>query len=324
MSETKTEGKNASPTITLNNGNLMPQIGFGTFLAAVGEAGAAVKAALEAGYRHIDCAAVYGNEAELGEIFTEVFENKDNGINREDVFITSKLAPTEADPAKVKEALKKTLKDLKLDYLDLYLIHQPIPVEDDPTYDGKHFIVGKFKPCRKGFGLQDVWRAMEACQQDGLTKSIGVSNYNAQSLNDLFNYAKVQPAVLQIERHPYLSQKEIVAFCKTNGVAITNYAPLGAPGLFTGQEEPLLSNPRVLEITKKHNKTPAQVLIRWGIDTGTIVIPKSVKAHRIAENFNVLDFELSADDLSALDVLDRLDRNGRLFDQDWMGVPTFF
>lgn len=301
----------------------MPQVGFGTFLAAPGEAGDSVRAALQAGYRHIDCAAVYGNEAEIGTVFAEFFENKDSGIRREDVFITSKLPPPDADPAKVATALKKTLTDLKLQYLDLYLVHQPVPVKPNPNYDGKHRIIGKFFPVRSvGFGLQDIWREMEACHQQGLTKAIGVSNYNGQTLNDLFMYAKVFPAVLQIERHPYLSQADLVAFCKTYGVVVTNYAPLGAPGLYSGQDEPLLNNPVVLQIAKAHSKTAAQVLIRWGVDTDTIVIPKSVKPHRIAENFDVMDFKLTSDELAKLATLDK-GSAGRLFMQDWHTVPSF-
>lgn len=321
--ESKTGEQCTALAIKLNNGALMPQLGFGTFLAAQGEAGESVRCALEAGYRHIDCAAVYANEHEIGEVFKKVFNDPASGIKREHVFITSKLAPANADPAKVKAALQQTLKDLQLDYLDLYLVHQPVPVKLNPNYDGKHRIIGKFLPLRSvGFGLQDVWRAMEDCQEAGLARAIGVSNYNAQTLNDLFMYAKVAPSVLQIERHPYHAQSEIVAFCQANGVAITNYAPLGAPGLYgAGQTDPLLSNSTVIEVGKRHGKTSAQVLIRWGIDTGTIVIPKSVKPHRIAENFNVLDFKLTQEDLTELAALDR---RGRSFMQDWMGVPTFF
>jgi len=317
------ETKMGGPSIAVYTGAKMPQVGFGTFLSQPGEVGPAVREALKAGYRHIDCAEAYQNQKEIGEVFAEVFADASSGIKREDVWITSKLAPPMADPTKVRIALQTTLKDLQLDYLDLYLIHQPTPVEPDPTYDGKHRIIGKFMPLRsRGWGLQDVWRSMEAMQKDGLAKHIGVSNYAAQALNDLFMYARVAPAVLQIERHPYHSQKEILQFCKTNNVVVTNYSPLGAPGLplYSGQDAPLLSNPVVLELAKKHGKTAAQVLIRWGVDTGTTVIPKSVKAHRIVENFDVQDFALGEDDLAALA---GLSRQGRMFMQDWMGVPAF-
>lgn len=317
-----TENKNSDyPEYKLNSGNTMPALGFGTFLSAPGEVGPAVKAALLAGYKQIDCAAVYGNQKEIGDVFTEIFNDKSNGINREDIFITSKLAPFEARPGEIKDRLQETLKDLQLDYLDLWLIHQPTVVEDDPTYDGKHRIIGKFRPVRgQGWGLQDIWRGMEACQEAGLTKAIGVSNYNAQTLNDCLCYAKIAPAVNQIERHPYLAQPEMMAMCKANGVVVTGYAPLGAPGLFGASEQSVLSHDTITGLAKKHSKTAAQILIRWSIETGAVSIPKSVKTTRIQENFNVWDFKLSEEDLAEIA---KMDSGRRLFLQDWMGVPAF-
>lgn len=309
------------PVLKLNTGATMPMLGFGTFLSAPGEVADAVRAALKTGYKHIDCAAVYGNEKEIGAVFAEFFNNKESGIAREDIFITSKLWVADARPDTVLDCLKKTLADLQLDYLDLYLIHQPIIVEDDPTYDGKDRLVGKFRPVRQGWGLQDLWRKMEEAHGSGLTKAIGVSNYNVQTLNDCLMYAKTLPAVNQVERHPYLAQPELMKFCTENGIVTTNYAPLGAPGLFGEQKVPQLNHPVIGAVAAAHKKTPAQVLIRWGIDTGSIVIPKSVKEHRIQENFNVLDFALSPEELKAIATLDV---GGRSFMQDWMGVPTFY
>lgn len=315
--------KSEYPEYKLNTGATMPALGFGTFLSAPGEVGSAVKAALQAGYRQIDCAAVYGNQKEIGDVFTEIFNDKNSGIKREDIFITSKLAPFQARPdGEVKQRLQETLKDLQLDYLDLWLIHQPTVVEDDPTYDGKHRIIGKFRPVRnQGWGLQDIWRGMEECQTAGLTKAIGVSNYNAQTLNDCLSYAKIAPAVNQIERHPYLAQPEMLKMCQVNGVIVTGYAPLGAPGLFGGATEvALLQHDTITGLAKKYSKTAAQILIRWAMDTGTVTIPKSVKPSRIGENFTVLDFKLSDEDLAEIA---KMDCGKRLFAQDWMGVPAF-
>lgn len=316
------KSKPTYPTLKLNTGALMPVLGFGTFLAAPGEVGTAVREALKAGYLHIDCASAYQNQAEIGAVFTEVFNDPKSGIKREDVFITSKLFPNDARPGKVVDDLKKTLSELNLAYLDLYLVHQPILVEPNPNWDGKERIMGKFKPLRaQGWGLQDIWRGLEEGVTLGLTKAIGISNYNVQATNDCLCYAKIPPAVLQVERHPYLAQPELVKFCEQNEIVVTGYAPLGAPGLYGSTQEPLLSNSVVVQIAEKRKITPGQVLIRWGIDTGCIVIPKSVKPARIAENFAVLQFKLSEDELKALA---GLDRKGRLFLQNWMGVPTFF
>lgn len=173
-----------------------------------------------------------------------------------------------------------------------------------------------------GFGLQDVYRKLEAAYDDGLIKAIGVSNFNVQTLNDTLTYCRVPPAVNQIELNPYLSQPELRQFCADNNVTVTAYAPLGAPGLMEGKTDvPVLSNDTIVEIAKKHNKTPAQVLIRWAIEIGVAVIPKSVKDHRIAENFESASFELSKEEVEAIS---KLDKSLRLFKQDWMSVPLFF
>jgi len=301
----------------------MPALGFGTFLAGPGEVGASVRDALRAGYLHIDCASQYMNQAEIGAVFAEFFNDPKSGIKREDIFITSKLFPNDARPGSVVEDLKKTLADLGLDYLDLYLMHQPLIVEPNPTWDKKERIMGKYRPLRaQGWGLQDIWRGMEEGFALGLTKAIGVSNYNVQTLNDCLCYAKVPPAVLQIERHPYLQQAELVQFCHANDIIVTGYAPLGAPGLYGKTvKEPLLSNPVVVEIAEKRKVSPGQILIRWAIDTGCVTIPKSVKLARIQENLAVFGFRLSEEELAALGTLDC---KQRLFLQNWSGVPIFF
>jgi len=284
----------------------MPLVGLGTFQSKSGEVGTAVKKALEIGYRSIDCAAGYENEAEIGKALQEVFSQ--GKIKREDVFITSKLWAAKNDPAEVHDAIKQTLKDLQLDYLDLYLIHQPVPVDAKNGF--------KYKK-RTGYGLQDLWRAMEKVQKEGLTRSIGVSNYNSALISDIQNYAHVMPAVNQIERHPYCAQLDHNKFCKEIGITVTAYAPLGAPGSF---ESGVLDNSVIKDLSKKYNKTPAQIAIRWQMDSGVVVIPKSVHEERIKENFGVFDFSLTEDEVKQIN---GLDKNKRLFAQDWMGVPLF-
>eukprot|EP00457_Paulinella_chromatophora_P012415 gb/GEZN01012624.1/.p1 GENE.gb/GEZN01012624.1/~~gb/GEZN01012624.1/.p1 ORF type:complete len:338 (+),score=62.44 gb/GEZN01012624.1/:14-1027(+) len=304
------------PSITLNTGASMPQLGLGTYLSEPGEVGQAVRTALETGYRHIDCAADYENEAEVGVALASVF--KQGKIKRQDVFITSKLwvDVKDAGPGQVVKSLQKTLKDLQLDYLDLYLVHEPFILNKNAEGDSK--------PARAvGWGLQDVWRQMEQCQMEGLTKAIGVSNYNVQTLNDCLTYAKIPPAMNQIELHPYLPQPELRSFCAQYNVAVTAYAPLGSPGSDAGGAKvPLMKNEVVQSLAKKYDKTPAQILIRFCLESGAVCIPKSVKPHCIQENFEALGFSLEPEDMDLL--AKGVEHKQRFFKQDWTGLPTFF
>jgi alcohol dehydrogenase (NADP+) len=293
--------------VKLNTGALMPQLGIGTFLSEPGEVGQSVKIALEHGYRHIDCAAAYDNQKEIGHVLKEIFS--EGKIKREDVFITSKLPAPNMKPDGIAAKLNETLEELQISYLDLYLLHQPVPCKKEGD---------KMVP-QRGFGMHEVWKAMEALYHSGKVKAIGISNFPTIIVNDLLNYAKVPPAVQQIELHPYLPQLKHCEFLRTNGITITAYSPLGAPG-FVKDNKPLIKNELVVDIAKKYRKTPAQVLIRWQIDQGHVVIPKSVKKERIHENFNVFDFQL---DHGEVEALRKLDRNFRGFDQDWHQVPTF-
>lgn len=308
----------AVPTISLYTGAKMPIIGLGTFLAnKPGEAGAAVRTALEAGYRAIDCARVYMNEEEIGNALQAAYT--DLNLKREDLFITSKLWSVHMKPQDVRAGLEESLQKLKLTYLDLYLVHIPVATEG---------IFPNCTPRHEGFGLQDTWRALEACVDAGLIKALGVSNFNAQTLNDCLAYSRIKPAVNQVERHPFLQQQKLVDFARRYGVITTAYSSLGSPGLpaARGLAMPapgtsLLENDVVSRIAQKHNKSNAQVLIRWSIDTDVVTIPKSVTPSRIQENFNVLDFVLDSDDLEALRALEC---GGRYFNQEWSGVPAFF
>lgn len=302
--------------VKLNNGREMPIVGFGTFLSAKGEIGDAVKTAIEVGYRHIDCAYVYNNEKEIGDALQNLFQRK--VVTREELFITSKLSAAMMHPDEVEKAIKETIDNLQVGYLDLYLVHLPIPIE---TVDGK--IRGRRL---QGFGLQDVWRKMEQCLESGLTRSIGVSNYNVQTLNDLLNYARIPPVVNQVERHPYLPQDELVKFCMDNGVYVTGYGSLGSRGLESRAKRPdlpeLIDSDLIKAIASAHGKTPAQVLLRWSVDTNVICIPKSVNSVRIKENFDIFDFKLTEKDLADLAPLGSAGL--RMFTQQWTGVPTFF
>jgi len=301
--------------IVLNNGAHMPLVGFGTFLSKPGEVKQAVKHALSVGYRHIDCAEAYSNQKEIGEALSEVFA--EGKISRKDIFITSKITPLQAIPDKVESQICQTLKDLQIDYLDLYLIHQPSSVES----------VNNVSRPRRGVTIEMIWKKMEAQVDSGKTKSIGISNFPTVLVNDLLNYARIKPVVNQIERHPYLVQREHIAFQKKEGIEITAYAALGAAQYISDfkiktekDHVPLLNNPVVIELAKKHNKTPAQVLIRYHVDGNIIVIPKSVTPSRIEENWNIWDFKLSEEEIKKLN---DLDQGLRYFKQDWFSVPVF-
>jgi len=299
--------------IVLNNGLHMPLLGLGTFLAKPGEVGNAVKTALNSGYRHIDCAEAYENQKEIGKALSEVFA--EGKISRKEVWITSKLRPGCYRVDKIDAQIQSTLADLQLDYLDLYLLHQPIPLKRDPQNPDK-FIRDR------GVCIQQVWRKVEEIFDTGKVKSIGVSNFPTVMVNDLLNYARIRPVINQIERSPYLTQEKHIGFLRSEGIEVTAYGALGNSGLFGNKpgHTPIISHPVVLEIAAKKGKTPAQILIRYHIDGNITVIPKSIKPARIEENFNVWDFSLDKEEMKALD---GVNQNLRLFEQDWHGVPTF-
>ena len=264
--------------ITLNDGNTMPQLGLGVWKAADGaEVVNAVQTALESGYRMIDTAMVYQNERGVGEGIQVA------GLNRDDIFITTKLWNSDQGSETVRPALEASLERLGLDYVDLYLIHWPTPARD-------LFV--------------ETWKEFIKLKDSGLTRSIGVSNFRIEDLERLKEETGVLPTVNQIELHPYFQQRELREYADKNNIRIESWSPIG------GSKGKLLEDTVITDIAKRHQKSAAQIVIRWHIQHGLIVIPKSVNENRIKENLNVFDFELSDDDMSLLDGLDRSERYG--------------
>lgn len=288
-----------SKHLTLHSGAQIPTVGLGTWKSTPGDVGKAVTEAIKAGYRHIDCAAIYGNEAEIGKALQELFAA--GVVKREELFITSKLWITQTDPADVLPALAKTLSDLQLGYLDLYLIHWahfakkgssfPLPAEARLGYSPA--------------AVQAVWAELEKAHAAGQVKAIGVSNFTVKKLKELLAVATVKPANNQVELHPFLPQKQLLQFCAEQGITVTAYSPLGSPdrpGASAAAPAPL-ADATVKAIAEAKGVTPAQVLLRWGVQRGTAVIPKSVTPARIAANADLYSFELTAEEMAALDKL---------------------
>ena len=263
---------NAVPSITLNDGNTIPQLGFGVFQIGPGDTAKAVGEALEIGYRHIDTAEMYGNEREVGEAV------RASGLDRGDVFVTSKLNNSFHDPADAREAFDTTLSELGFDYVDLFLIHWPLPT----LYDGDYV---------------STWKTLEEFKGEGRARSIGVSNFQVEHLERLAAETGTVPAVNQIEVHPYLTNETVRGYGREHGIATEAWSPIAQGGV--------LEDPTISEIAEKAGKTPAQVVLRWHIERGDIIFPKSVTPSRIKENIELFDFELDPADVEAISALDR-------------------
>ncbi len=267
----------AVPDITLNNGNTIPQLGFGVFQIEPQDTAEAVREALRVGYRHIDTAEMYGNEREVGEGI------RASGLDRGDLFVTSKLNNSFHEPDDARRAFDETLSELGFDYVDLFLIHWPLPT----LYDGDYV---------------STWKTMEEFKGDGRARSIGVSNFQIEHLERLAAETDTVPAVNQIEVHPYFTNDAVRQYGQQHGIATEAWSPIAQGGV--------LEDPTITEIAEKVGKTPAQVVLRWHIQRGDIVFPKSVTPSRIQENFEIFDFELDPSDMEEISALDK-DEDGR-------------
>ena len=278
----------APSTILVNdaNGLRIPRVGLGTWKARPNEVRDAVRDALGAGYAHVDCAAAYANESEVGEALREAFERGD--AKREDVFVTSKLWNDRRRPRDVREALMTTLNDLGVGYLDLYLIHWPVAWKRGTV----------LQPDAEA-SIAECWSELERCVADGLVRHIGVSNFNEAQLAALCDdpRTKIQPACNQIESHPLWSNDSLVKYSQSKGLTVTAYSPLAQGG-------ELFENEILVGLAKKYGVTPAQVVLRWNVQRDVVVIPKSTSAKRIASNADLFGFELSDEDMDAMKVLD--------------------
>lgn len=277
--------KSIQDTYTLSNGVEIPVMGLGVYKNVdETELETAVTSALEYGYRHIDTAKVYRNEKGVGRAI------KDSGVPREEIFVTTKVWNTDQGYDKTLKAFDESLEDLDMDYIDLYLIHWPMP----GTY-------------------VDTWEALEKLYKDGKVRAIGVSNFNPHHLQDLFNECEIKPMLNQVEYHPHLAQPELKTFCREHDILLEAWSPLKRGRMF---DEPVL-----VELAEKYGKTPAQIILRWDVETGVSTIPKSVSADRVRENGDVFDFELTAEEVKRISSLNRHERVGK--DPDKVTLETF-
>ncbi|HLP04745.1 MAG TPA: aldo/keto reductase [Paludibacter sp.] len=290
--------------LEFKNGDILPSMGLGTWLSGKSEVYDAVLEAIRVGYRHIDCAYIYQNEAEIGHALHVAM--KTGLVKREELFITSKLWNSDHSPERVEAAIRKSLADLQLDYLDLYLVHWPVVFRTG--HDVVHG-VSDLVPLDE-LPLEVTWKAMEKVHGAGLARHIGVSNFSVAKLEKMLENVAVAPEVLQVELHPYLQQHELLGFCCSKQILVTAYSPLGSRHLVKS-ESGLANEPAVRHVAGKHGCTPAQVLLAWGMKRGTAVIPKSVNPARIRENFNSVNVELDKVDMAEIAALERNQRMAR-------------
>lgn len=272
-------------TLTLNNGVTMPALGLGVFQTPPEETRAAVTAALGAGYRHIDTAAAYGNEREVGDAVAAA------GLDRDEVFVETKIWISDYGYDQTLHGFEKSAGKLGLDHIDLLILHQALPSAFDRT--------------------KEAYRALESLLEQGKVRAIGVSNFMVDHLTDLLQTATVVPAVNQFEVHPYFQQREVQDLGAEKGILTQAWSPIGGITFYReGEHTSTLEDPTIVAIAEAHAKSPAQVMLRWHLQQGRSVIPKSTKAHRIVENLDVFDFDLTTDELASIDALDTGTRGG--------------
>ena len=274
-----------APALTLNNGVTVPALGLGVFQSPPEETTAAVEAALRAGYRHIDTAAAYGNERQVGEAV------RASGLDRSDVFLETKIWISDYGYDETLHGFEKSARKLGVEHIDLLILHQALPSGFDRTLE--------------------AYRALETLLADGKVRAIGVSNFMVDHLARLLQHAEVVPAVNQIEQHPYFAQADVQAFGEQHGILAQAWSPIGGITFYRDSgHRSALEDPVIGQVADAHGKTAAQTMLRWGVQHGRSVIPKSVRPERIAENFDVFDFELSADEMAAIDGLETGKRGG--------------
>jgi D-xylose reductase len=299
--------------LKLNTGAFLPAVGLGTWKIDPAQAADTVAEAIEYGYRHLDCASDYGNEPEVGNGIRRALQK---GVcRREDLFVTSKLWNTYHRREYVRSAVERTLRDLRLDDLDLYLIHFPIALKFVP-FEQRYPAGWVFEPSAPTprmepdpVPIRETWEAMEQLVEGGLVRQIGVSNFGTSLLRDLLSYARIRPAVLQVELHPFLTQEKLVRFCREEGIVVTGFSPLGAPSYFSLKmarpEESVIETKAVQEMAARHRRTPAQIVLRWGVQRGTAIVPKTTRPERLKENLALFDFNLSDSEMKTLTGLNR-------------------
>ncbi|XP_026478786.1 1,5-anhydro-D-fructose reductase-like [Ctenocephalides felis] len=301
------------PNITLNNGQKMPNFGLGTYKAKDGEAQRAAQDAIDAGYRHFDCAYYYQNEKEIGE---GIKAKIDEGVvKREDLFITSKLWCTFNEPENVLKYCKQSVDSIGLGYLDLYLIHWPFSFKAIIyipyfIYNYLHFHLYFSLQASDGsyadVDFVDTWKSMEECSKQGLTRSIGISNFNSKQVERLLQHCTIKPVVNEVEVNTSINQRRLIKFCNDRGIAIVGYTPLGS----IDTNRPGVNGvPQIVqELAEKYSKSPAQIILRYLVQLGVTPIPKSVTKSRIVSNIQVFDFELSDEDVEKMDSLNKNER----------------
>lgn len=285
-----------APCLKLNSGHQIPQLGFGTFNPYPENVDEAVEVAIDVGYRHIDCAMIYGNEKEVGEGIARSL--KKHNLKREDLFITSKLWCDKHAPEDVPKACEQSIRDLGVNYLDLYLIHYPVSFHEKEgvpyDLDDPATVVYEHRK------LEDTWKAMEGLVSAGLVKSIGVSNFNRRQVERILQSCSIAPAVNQVEVNLHWLNTKLIEYCHAKDIQVEAYSPFCCPGLVQGAVRPLLEDPTVAAIARRHKRTPAQVILRHALQRGLVVLTANLVPEFIRSNFDVFGFVLTEDEMQQL------------------------